>query len=193
MSNIPLRPIRLERTAAENMLDIINAVAIEPMTYADFDLGKPMPHQDTNPFYNTSVVLTAKGNKFRGSDTQYYHRVDVGNKGVADTDGTKYIGKAIRVEQSTPQGILQDICTVLGLKHTEFTLSSVANNPKYNYKLTAKVDSWLYIKSICVKVENKPIGDLVDLVEGFYPPERSYQYNASGTLSEPIGTYTVVP
>lgn len=193
MSQTPLHPIRLDLTPEQNMLATINAVAIEPLTYEDFTLGKPTPHQDTNPFYNTAITLTAKGTKYRGLDTQYYHRVDVGNKGVADTDGTKYVGKAIKTTQTTLQGILTDICNVLSLMPSEFTITSVSGNAKYNYRITAKPNSLLYINSVCVKVQNNTAtGTVLNTVDGFYPVDVTVQHeaNISGTVHT-VGVYNV--
>lgn len=76
---------------------------------------------------------------------------------------------------------------------SEFTITSVSGNAKYNYRITAKPNSLLYINSVCVKVQNNTAtGTVLNTVDGFYPVDVTVQHeaNISGTVHN-VGVYNV--
>lgn len=149
------KPIDALLSAQDNMHAIISQVASEALLPNEYELGKPTAFDDGSGFYNTSVVITSKTERFSGSDTLYYRRVDVSALGltVAPDNPKRHIERPMRVSDLNYPGLLDEVCLVLSLLKTEFTLAPVTDTSYGNdstHVLTAKPDSLLYQGSLGV-------------------------------------------
>lgn len=170
---VPSNPIsiNLSLSAADNFHALITQETIEPLDKSEYTLGAPTPWTGTPDFFNTEITITSNTERFSGSENLYYRRVDVGNKGVEAGLGFKNILRPIRLENN--ERALVDLCRVLGVKDTEFTLVPfTSGNTGLTHKLKAKPESLLYIGELAVKLVVKPVGDVLQAVPGFLMPYR---------------------
>lgn len=192
MDYLPYIEIDTSKTAMENMHTLLMSTAVEEIPMEEYELDPPLPYSEFgNTYHNTSVVIRSTApDKRTGEDNHYYHRVDVGNKGLKSTlvPGIKIIAKPMKLTKErfdqikTQNNITDDKAAIIkfiaeevDLVWTEFDLieyqptgDNAEEYKKYTtHVLVAKENSYLYINQLGIKILFENNGKISDILPGF--------------------------
>lgn len=180
--------IDVTKSAMENMHILLMSTAVEEIPIEEYRLDPPQPYiEPGNNYHNTSVMIHSLVKKRTGSDTHYYHRVNVGNKGFETEKfpGHRIIARPFKIDsdeverlkqlhqlETKEEAAIYYISNEIGLVPTEFTLPVFETTDEklsgyITHLLTAKEDSYLYIRDLGVKIEFIDKGTLDDELPGF--------------------------
>lgn len=157
-------------SAEQNMLALINAALVQgatPFALGDYTLSNPVS-VSTTEFNNTQVVITPNSGVNATAATKLYHRADVGLKGAENGADIKTIAKRLKAKQKdTLAETLTAVAQEVGLVATEFDIEKVKGNANYNFKLTAKAGSHLYIGVLGVNLGKEAQGSIEASIPAF--------------------------
>lgn len=173
-------------TAEQNMLALINAALVQgatPFQLGEYTLSAPVQVSQTE-FNNTQVVITPNSGVNATAATKLYHRADVGLKGADNGADIKTIAKRLKAKQKdTLSETLTAVAGEVGLVATEFDIEKVKGNANYNFKLTAKAGSHLYIGTLGVNLGKEAQG----FIEASIPAFRQLDSTDTNIASAVVG------
>lgn len=169
--------IEIDKNLSErdNLHVLINKSMLTPLEVTDYTVDDITVIGDGD-FYNTSVVLNSATEKYSGSVTKLYHRVNISKLGTL-VDGNYLIGVNVlgagALADETDESLTTKALAIVPLVNSNFTITKdVAKN---TFTLAATDSNLLYTGSITFRYVVSVGGTIPATIEAFSLPSLQVQ------------------